>query len=354
MNFDSDQELEDFVSKFLINQGAVVEKNAQGFDLLLPEKTANLLSTPEYIRLKRESDQDREEDTYSFNYGSPLLDKMVDIACATVPVTACCLEFNYLKSQGFDKLITSLFSFSGSVGRVETHAETLTDYLAITCRYLAQSDEQKMGLLSLIFNLETGAYIPEMSELLVGADKRFTARRDNNSLTGKKVGTVIGWIERQARASLKEEIAPFIASMTRRFRRDAANLEEYYRNMQREMEQGLQRSNLSEQLRRDRQEKIALLPDELAGKKDDLYKKYSIKIKIEPAAAMMIRTPAVKLLYNASIGKKEKRLTFIYNPVTKSVDPLCCEGCGISTFQIAFCNSLHLLCPTCVKKCPVC
>jgi hypothetical protein len=151
-----------------------------------------------------------------------------------------------------------------------------------------------------------------------------------------------------------EEINSFQESMTRRFRRDVDNLEEYYHALKKEMEKSLERPGLSPELINDRKEKIALVPDELASKRDDLFKKYSIKVKLEPCAAMVINTPAVKILYKISIGRNHNSLSLTYNPVTKSIDPLVCHGCGRSITRVYFCNHLHLLCAMCSERCPVC
>jgi len=132
------------------------------------------------------------------------------------------------------------------------------------------------------------------------------------------------------------------------------SLEEYYTDLEQEMAASLERPGLSSQLIKERQEKISLLPDELARKTDDLFKKYSIRVKIKLCGAMLICTPAVKVLYRVSVGKKQQRLSMIYNPANKSMDPLVCRGCGLSAFNIHFCRHLHLLCPICNAECPVC
>ena len=44
---------------------------------------------------------------------------------------------------------------------------------------------------------------------------------------------------------------------------------------------------------------------------------------------MLIRTPAVKLFCQATIGRSRKPFTLFYNPIDKSLDPLVCNGCGV-------------------------
>lgn len=353
MNSEPDQVLERFAFRFLENQGAVLERDEGGFEALLPERLAGFLGTPEHIRISRESGSEL-DGVYSINYGSPLLEKMSDASCDQVPLLACRLEFGYVKSQGFDQLIKEQFNFSKWLGKVETWAKIKTDYLFLTCRYTAQSDEQKEGLVNLAFNLETGAYVPHMVHMLTSVTRDLETQKKSPTWKDEHIEKITEWVRRELKETMSDEIGPFQESMNRRFRRDVANLAEYYEALKKEMEKSLERPSLSDELIKQRREKIALLPDELSRKRDDLFKKYSIKVKVEPCAAMLINTLAVKILYKISIGRDYKSLSLIYNPVTKSMDPLVCQGCGRSITSVYFCDNLHSLCSTCSDRCSVC
>ena len=156
---------------------------------------------------------------------------------------------------------------------------------------------------------------------------------------------MLNFVERNADSALAPELEPFQASMNRRYKRDVTNLDEYYAALQQEMEESLKRPGLSEQLIADRQEKINLIPDELAKKKDDLFKKYSIKVSLELCGAMLIKTPAIKVIYQASIGRKKINIPMIYNPTTKSMDSLVCRKCKSSTFNPYFSDDFKIFCP---------
>jgi len=352
MNSESNQELEAFAFRFLENQGAVLERNQRGFEALLPENLSGVLGTSEHISINTGSHHESVK-VYSINYGSSLLEKIVGAVCGDVPLLTCELQFDYLKTQGFDTLIQEQFFFSKSMGKTESRAKINTAYIFLTCRYTAQSDEQKQGLISLVFNLETGAHIPHMAELLSSVGKNFIPLQKPIWKDGQ-LESIMARIKEQSKEILMDELNSFHETMTRRFRRDVANLKEYYHALEKEMEKSLERPGLSEDLIKERREKIGLLPDELERKRDDLFKKYSIKVKVEPCAAMLINTPAVKVLYNISIGRSRKNVSLIYNPVTKAMDPLVCQGCGKSITSVYFCNQLHLLCSMCSEKCPLC
>jgi len=352
MSSDADRELGQFTFCFLENRGAVLERNSGGFEALLPTTVSELLGIPEHIRISDDTGS-HSKAHYSVSYGSPLLEKMVDTACGQVPLIACQLTFDYLKSQGFDRLIEDQFTFYSAVGKTESTGIVKTVYLFLNCRYVAQSDEQKQGLLKLVVNYETGALIPHMEDVLSTPAKNFETSLQPIREDGK-LPEIMERIKDQSEGMLTAELQSFRESMNRRFRRDAANIEEYYNALKVEMGKSLERPGLSDELIKDRKEKIALLPHELARKRDDLFKKYSIKVTIVPCAATFINTPAVKVLYRVSVGRSQKTLALLYNPVTRLMDPLVCRGCGRSITSIYFCNHLHVLCSRCNKIYPLC
>jgi hypothetical protein len=170
LNSDPNHTLESFVERFFACRGAVVEKRCSGLDLLVPGDLARRVGIPEYCHLAVEGES---PDSYSVNYGSPLLEAIIQTAEEQIPLTIGRLAFHYLKSQGFDRLIQERFTFHGAIVRVDNTAEVLTEYLLLNCRFLAQSDEQKEGLIPLAFNMETGAPVGNLEEMLDATEKEF-------------------------------------------------------------------------------------------------------------------------------------------------------------------------------------
>lgn len=351
MSFDASNQLKIFVKQFIEFHGGEAVNNEQGLEVLLPEKLATELAAPEYLKLQFGSDSKKvdSKDEHTINYGSPLLEKIINSACKELPVSVCRLNFHYLKTQGFNRLIKDSFTFSNAAGSVDCIAQVKTEYILLQCRYIVQSDEQKEGLLAFMFNLETGAAVPEMAYALDEADKKFKTDLEKINFSETKIKYLLNSVQKNAGSALAPELEPFKASMNRRYQRDVTNLDEYYAALQQEMEESLNRPGISDSLIADRKEKINLIPDELAKKKDDLFKKYSIKVSLKLCGAMLIRTPAIKVLYQASIGRKETTISMFYNPVTKSMDPLVCRRCKNSTFNPYFSNDLQIVCPNCIS-----
>jgi hypothetical protein len=348
-----------FMYRFLEMHGAAIEKTENGYHALLTEALREALNVPEYIHVPAGPSADRVEfqrdqvPVCAVHYGAPLLDQAIAIACRKAPLLSYRLHAGYLKSQGFDKLIGEQFRFPNAVGKVESHAVVQTEYLMVTCWYSARSDEQKEGLVTQTFNLETGAGVSGVPELLNLMDREVdhdaTAARNE-----ERIKTILPRLAPAFQQMIHQDTADFQESMNRRFRRDVESLKAYYGSLRQEMENSLRRPGLSAQLVREREEKIRLIPDELAQKRDDLYKKYSVKIKVLPCAMIRIKAQAVKVRYAISVGKSGRTLSLTYNPITKILDPMVCDGCGTATFVCTFCGRFHLLCSTCGKRCPVC
>lgn len=352
MNSDPDHELQGFVERFFASQGAVVEKHASGLEVLAAPDLAQRIGIPEHCRLSLADDQGAE--TVRVNYGTALLENITRTAGQQIPLGIANVRFHYLKSQGFDRLLKDAFTFRGAMVQVDHTAEVHTEYLLLNCHFVAQSDEQKEGLIPLAFNLESGAPVGQLEAMLDSVEKVFEPGGTCTPLEARKIDAIIEWVHRQAPQIVETQIQPFRESMNRRFSRDVGNLEAYYAELKQEMTDQLSRSGLSAQLIQERTEKIALIPEELAKKKDDLFKKYSIRVNLELSGAMLIRTPAIKLFCKAIIGRRKKAFTLLYNPIDKSLDPLACDGCGQGATSLHICDRLHLLCPQCTGGCPAC
>jgi uncharacterized small protein (DUF1192 family) len=351
MNSDASRDLEGFVERFFTSRGAVVERHAAGLEVLAPSELAERIGIPNHCHLTVD---EASPVSLGVNYGSPLLEKITQTAGEPIPLSVVQLAFHYLKRQGFDRLVNDGFTFHGAVVQVDRTAEVVAEYLLLNCRFLAQSDEQKEGLIPLAFNLATGARVGDLEAMLDTVEKRFESGGHCDALDAGKIDAVVQWVQRQAPALIAARIQPFRDSMNRRFSRDVANLEGYYAELKQEMADTLTRSGLSAQLIAERKAKIALLPEEMAKKKNDLFKKYSIKVRLDLCGAMLIRTPAVKLFCKAAVGRRHKAFSLFYNPIDKSLDPLVCDGCGNTATSIRFCNRMHLLCPQCQTGCPAC
>ncbi|WP_287126960.1 hypothetical protein [Desulfobacter sp.] len=350
MNFEGHEQIDamDFACRFFKARGGVVEDHGLTRDILLPEAAAQTLGMDEFFRVGPEAvaAEDRSK-VHAVQLHTPLLDRMLTLAGESAPFARAELKFDYIKTQGFDRLIEDRFQFHKSKIRVIKTGEARTRYLVLTCRYTAQSDEIKQGLLEICVNLDTGVVIPDMAQGLSHVQKEFSVKKARG-LNEKEIEAIRTVVSRYGQELVQERLASFVESMNRRFQRDTASLDAYYQALEKEMRQNLSRSGLSQDLVREREEKIAMIPAELAAKKKDLLNKYGIRIDFKPAAAMYLTSACVTVFVRLISGRNHADFTMIYNPVTKDMDPVACQSCGAGTYDIGLCPNLKINCLNCL------
>ena len=350
MNSDRHEQIDamDFACRFFKARGGVVEDQGLIRDVLLPEEAAQTLGMDEFFRVGPEDVvAEGRPKVHAVQLHTPLLDRMLTLAGESAPFVRAELKFDYIKTQGFDRLIEDRFQFHKSKIRVMKTGEARTPYLILTCRYTAQSDEIKQGLVEICVNLDTGVVIPDMSQGLSHVRKEFNVK-NAKGLNEKEIEGIRTIVSRYGQDLVKDRLASFVDSMNRRFQRDTASLEAYYQALEKEMRQNLNRSGLSQDLVREREEKIAMIPAELAAKKKDLLNKYGIRIDFKPAAALYLTSACVRVLARLISGRSNTDFTLTYNPVTKDMDPVACQSCGAGTYGIGLSPNLHINCPDCL------
>lgn len=348
-NAENDLDLLQFTTRFLKDRGAVLESENKVIEALLPESLFKALDAEEYISITGDAGNIKKnmgQPCYPIEFQSPLLDKMVSMAGAHPPFLQADLKFNYIKSSGFEQLIREQFEFNKSKLKVTGTAEAKTRYIILTCKFIAQSDEQKQGLVDFSFNLDTGAIIPGMPEMMPGIEKKYKTE-NIQSYSKKEIRQIHKLVKFYGPDAVEDELTEFKQSMNRRFKRDSISLDKYYNALAEEMEESLLRTGISDKLMTERKEKIAMIPDELAAKKKDLLNKYSIRISLVPVAVLSMISSCVKVLVTLISGNKKMNISMIYNPVTKQMDPMVCQSCGISMYSIEPDRKMNLLCNRC-------
>lgn len=340
----------DFACRFFKARGGVVDIQGDTGEVLLPQDAASALGVEEFFRIgPEEGARDSRSKIHAVQLHTPFLDRILSLAGESPPFARVELKFDYIKTQGFDRLVDDQFEFFKSKVRVMKTGQARTRYLMLTCRYTAKSDEIKQGLVDLCINMDTGVVIPGMEMGFVNAQKEFAAK-DARGCTEKEIEMIRTIVARYGQHLIEYRLASFVDSMNRRFRRDTASLTQYYNALEQEMKESLNRSGLSENLRQEREEKIAMIPAELAAKKEDLINKYRIHIDFKPAAALYLTSPCVTVFARLISGRNHTDITLTYNPVTKKMDPAACRSCGTGTYDLGCGADRHAICPDCLKQ----
>jgi hypothetical protein len=306
---------------------------------------AQSLEAPEEMQLGSEA--------WPLLYGSPLLDRLVNLACREVPVAYGRLEVPYLKKAGFEQLLGRDLAFAGAQVRVSSRGEARATYMILVCHYVALSDERKEGLATLGLHEASGAVIPDLADVWEAANPRFYPAGQVPPHFPVHLEAALAGAMESARAAVAVELKGFLAGMQRRLGRDVKNTREYYQALQREMEAGLSHPLLTEAQRRERLAKIGGLPQELARKITDLEQKYQVRVTVSACAALRFLVDVVHLLLDLKFRRLTRPLRVVWNPLTRRLDPLVCEHCRSTMQQVyptARDDAVRVLCLACSRQ----
>jgi len=322
-----DQELLSFMAQVLEQRGGVVEQHSGYMMALLPARLSRQINLPEEVQIGKDGE--------ALLYGSPLLDRIISLTTQEVPVVYGQLEVPYLKTAGFEQLLSQNISFDKGKNRIIDMVEARQSYMVLNCHYLAKSDELKEGLVEVVIHEDTGALIADMAGRWANFQPAFFPEQDVPPHFPVHLDNAIKVAMKSARSIVDAELADFFKSIKRHLHRDVRNTREYYLALKKEMKASLEKTNLSEEQRNERKAKIAELPHEMTRKIKDLKQKYQVDVTLRSCAALRFLVPVVRLAVEIRYRKLLREIRLLYNPITSSLDPLVCERCHTTTRSLS-------------------
>jgi len=329
-----------FVASALAARGALVEPAADEAFAIVPTEVARALEIPEEVRL---SSQAGTRDATECGLGTPLLEKLVAEACASVPVTA--VELGGPPPRPERALAAAgRFAVRNGVHDVVGTTPGTATYAFAAMSYVAEADDRYQGLFDVVFDAATGG------EPDAALADRLDLRRPDPLRSRVPAADVSIPIERAAdilRARtehhLRTRMAGILDSVARRRDRDYARIAEYFEAMM--AESSAPRRAISP-------DAIAARLDRLRAERDaklaDLASRYAVRIAASAAAIVLARVPVTRVQLRLRRRKQARDLTVQLPVSAGAVDLLACDACPDLTSQPLLCDdALHVLCQGC-------
>ena len=100
---------------------------------------------------------------------------------------------------------------------------------------------------------------------------------------------------------------------------------------------------------------------ELDRKLKDLDVRYAVNVTLEPVSASRAELPVMAVPVTLVRRRTERRLTVVWNPVLKALEPLACAACMRPVMSFHLCDAAaHCICAECAERadlrrsCPAC
>ena len=361
-------ELSEFVLGYLHEQGSLVNPPAYGLhEVLMPDDLAAGLRLDAYQRLAFAATE--AQDTLQLGYNHPLVDEI-----ARRLILEPSHGFGYINNvrpekKGLAELAAKTLSFpnarlSPKQGAIEQRA--LHHYLRFNFKTVFVGEEKQEQLVSVVMDVQAGHAVWDAA--LLGALESFEAAPAFDDLpasaprwagAGKALSAeTYRALLARATAAVRVEISDHVESLQVRTRRhlelDRARIENYYGDLERDLERRLERLTADEGERRTGlEDKLAALRAESISKLADATARYQLRVELELINLLLLTQP--KVLVPVDVANRTTTLTriVVWDPLLHRLEPLVCDACGQPGEGLYLCTGGHLahrncLAPQCI------
>jgi hypothetical protein len=333
-----------FASDALAARGALVEASGDGCVAVLPHALSRELGIPESCTLAPVPG-DAAPDSVLCALGSPLLERLSELARAGVPYTALASSAQTPR-VGHARSLAERFVLRNGVFEVSGTDVVETGYLVAWFAWRAEADDRYDGMFAISIHCADGSE-PDSSFATL-AD----LTRGGNGLTlgllppPKPSGRILDLLVRRAASATRAAIAPACAAVARRHERDHRRIEDYFAALARDASAPRRRIEPAAI-----EQKVSHLVAERDAKLRDLGDRYALRVSIEPIALVALTVPVIRVRLDIRRRKRQSELALHLPATASGLDRLTCAGCGGSTARPALCDdALHTLCEQCVPQ----
>jgi hypothetical protein len=306
---------------------------------LLPSDVAAALETPEEVILSCKPGERR----LSLDLASDFLDRVEGLLTTSMRVGAFSLPEAYLKQSPMDEPVARAFTWNNARVKVLRSSPTRIEYHTWYFFGRLDSDDRWEDVYCITINSQSMAEV-NLPDLMASGE----IRPDPNP-TGRPADTY-PHAARRAHRRLEERSKAFVARLESRLYRDRDRLQAYYNALLRETKTKLARSKTGEDLKRYHDQKRAVSV-ELQRKLFELEERYMIRAELSPIALLRVNMPALAVRCDVLRKQARKLHTLYWNPLLRSIEPMCCHACGAGTFSVAFTDvQVEPLCSACAPK----
>jgi hypothetical protein len=359
-------ELRDFVADLMERKGAIVEAlGPDALAVLAPAPVRTQMGWPELAQLGFGTERPHGaiaiglEGDWLDRFGALLEDKgrwserEVRLAAVAAPGDP-------------ERMLERVLDLPNAVWRFQGMSAATTRCVMLAFRFTAVSDEKREGLISLGFNLGTGAVVSDILARLRPVLAQMAEWHVPDPLTRRAAGP--GWsaatlqarlaplLDRQVRDSLE----PFLRAMRRRLERDRDRVHAYHddlrgASLKRLVALAQAKGERAEADRRRERLRIEAIEREYRAKLDDLRRNYALRVTVEWVQALDLYVPVQRFDVLIRRRKGERAIRLDWHPLVKTAEPLLCEaGLGLDRVRLVCDDKLHLTEPAGQAPCAAC
>jgi hypothetical protein len=355
--------LSNFVIGLYRHGGALVESLGYGaYEVVLTESQAEHWGLPAYQRLTFEETDPPAEGAEYLTQGHPWVERLVESMRHTAAPSRSYVNTVRLEKPGLAAAAQQAYGLPNA-RLVEAAganlARALCHLVGLSFKMTLITDEKHEHLVTVWMDAQNGWRVdatPILSQASLEARSSFeylsqAAPRWIAAEGPLSPQALAGLLQRAQRGAL-EQMEDTVSGVQRRSARylelDRARLEQYYGDLERDLDRRLQRAE--EQRRPALEEKLAAIRLEREAKLADAEARYRLRIELELITAQVITQPKLILPMVIENRTASVKRSIVWDPLLHQFEPLPCDVCGRPGFKLYLCSEGHLAHEQCLLE----
>ncbi|MBE9044535.1 hypothetical protein IQ255_08970 [Pleurocapsales cyanobacterium LEGE 10410] len=344
-----DNKVLDTINQIVAVQGGVAEwASDRSLEVLLPKKIASTLKIGELVTFTTSADT-KGSSSYFVTYNSDILERFEGLLSESGYVASYGIKYDgYLKTSGFEKLVTETLRPQNGLIRVQNAVPAITPYVLFNVDYTAEASSKRLGMVSFWLNGITGVAGVDLGDaLLWTVDRIASPSIEEQTATALNYEQLLQIGLQHSEQLIERELIPWRQKNTRQLQRDEKRITEYYQDIIGEIKAKIKKRKLEGEEKEGEKNRINATKLELKRKIKDLHERSSIEVTASLHSALIVWLQTVHINCQLIRKKQKREVVAVWNPYHKQVEPLRCSKSNnpVKSFYLID-ESASIVCPT--------
>jgi hypothetical protein len=339
----------DWARDLLVSRGALVESEGTGtFRALLSSELASALDASEWLSLRFGAGPGSDDE-------GDWLERLGRLLPAGARVIGSRLRnMRVVPPIDSARVLDRELVIQNGIFRLNEDYQQTARYYFFNFQYTIESDETSLGIYTACLNASAQSVVLQQESLL-NAVRDDLEDESEFAVPREELGQLFPKALRQAQPEIRRLAMGMEHNANRRIVRDSERVNTYYGDLLRQIEKRIARHGSDKQAAEKESLRAEATRLDRAAKLDDLVRRYSLKIHIDPGDVLVVSLPVREISARIIRKKAERMAKFHWNPVLSALESPLCEGCSSRAYPLFLCDDrVHFLCKSCLSACPSC
>lgn len=339
----------DWARDMLVSRGALVETEGTGaLRAMLPAELAAALESGEWLSLHFGAGAGSDDENEWLDRLSRLLPTDARVVSARLrrPSLVPPVDATGVLDRGL--------ALQNGIYRVLEDYQQTARYYFFGFQYTIESDETSLGEVTVCLNASARTVVRQ-PDFLSKAVKDDLEEDPQPAISRDELTQLFPIALRSVQPEIHCLAAGIEQSANRRLARDSERIDSYYKDLMSQIGKRIARRAADPEVAGKERSRIAATQLDRAAKLEDLIRKYSLKIRIQPGDVLAVPLPVRETSVRLIRKKAERVVKFHWNPKLGALESPWCEGCFGAAHPLFLCDDrVHFLCKSCAAPCAAC